>query len=448
MDLVYKENNTSRWLTNLAYSYVVLMTLFSTLWFPSNVYTPPLMWYQFYPVSMMIGFYISAVWNYKNSAYSFLLLLQLIFSLIGFGANLAYIIIVGLIIGKVGINQFYDGEYSYLNFVDSRHFQITSTTTKTSTDAWLIGQLTLGAMNFAVVCLASFIISLYETCRLETNFVLMCKNHCCGVRNQYDTARKFLQSLAVIFFIWGVVLSVLTFVYFGDLIMPIAAFQNQHCWFFMMICMSLFPPIQYQEHVKEEADGLLIEENETKAAKDGRGLDEKTTLWISGFVTSLIITVYTIAAEVSFRDLNSLPRDCGTSSDYQTRLNGSTEWVYFKVNSITPALQSVNYTWVGSSLPNSRDWTCFNYATNCLIVCFHLLFVFFLIPVSISYVEDPVLRTRIKEIKEENKNKENKETQSQYVKSRYGSMKAVYYEEDLHDKLYPIRGKPSRRLKS
>jgi hypothetical protein len=457
MDLVYEDNNTSRWLTNLAYFYVVLMTIFSTLWFPSNTYVPPLMWYQFYPVSMMIGFYISAVWNKGNSAYPFLLLLQMIFSLVGFGANLAYVIITGLIIGRVGIDDLYDGDYSYLTSLDSRYFQITPDSTTGSNKTWLIAQMSLGAMNFAIICLASFVISISEMYKLEPDISLMCNNHCCGVRNRYDTTRKFTQSVSVLVFLWGAVLSVLTFVYFGDLVMPIAAFQNQHCWFLMMISMTLFPPIPYNDKpTKEEGDGLLSEESELAAAKEGKKLDEKTSLCIMGFVTSLIITIYTISAEVSFKQLNSLSSGCGTASEYESRLNGSIEWVYFKVNSITPALQTVNYTWVGSSLPNSHGWTCFNFITNILVVIFHLLIVFILLPISIGFIEDPVIRDKIAAIKAKREQEEAEKANTAYNKikltsltSRYRSMdKKVYYAEDLQDKLYIPVGRPSRRLKS
>lgn len=400
---VSKGLTVSQGLTFCSYWYVVITTLFCVFWYPSNVYVPWLSWYQFYPVSMLIGFYISAVWNYKekqSSAYPYLILLQFLFSIVGLGSNIAYITIASLIIGRTGgLTELYEGEYAYFNSADSTYYNVISDSALSTSNAlkswhYVIGQMSIGAFNI-LICIGSFSVSLNELGKANFNFPDMCRYHCLGDCSRKTGFRKAVQFLALVVLIWASVLCAFCFAYIGQLIIPIAAFQNQHCWFLMMFCLCLFPPIPFSETPtgKDAPDGIEVERSIYKASKRycyAFTLDGPTALLFTGIILSFMITTYTTIAEKSFRDLNNLPTmTCGAVSEYTARLNGTTKILYFKSNLETPSLQTVNFTLIGSGTPDSYDWSCFNYATNWMFFSFHLLLVF-LFAFSVFFVEKEI----------------------------------------------------------
>jgi hypothetical protein len=382
-----------------AYLYVVVLSFINVFWYPSHSYLPPLMWYQFYPFCMMVGFDISLIWWEGDVAEKVLLWLVIGSAIVGIFTHLFYIMITFQIIDKGGGslvefygNKTYDGIYNYTNMFSPSVNRSVITTIKqpsplepVSGQGYFITLLVLVWINFIwlIVRFGTACARLSKLRKLDTKHEKsVWERHFNPFTMKTIRIRLAVQGLSMIGLIWGVFLTFLGFDLLVSSAILLTAFTNPNCYVMMMLAMSVFPPIPESEDSEPEKGGdesiqVRIKKNRNRFKRCGCGrclfidIGHRAMTWLMGLFFGLGFSIYSMVNGYIWRDQNSLPKVCDLSDmkNFTDRLTGKNLTLYFKSDSGL-FIERVSYT---NSPLGFEAWNCVDDYSNIFIVSFGIL---------------------------------------------------------------------------
>jgi hypothetical protein len=395
------------WGVGFGYLFVVIAHLGALLWYASGVYLPPVGYYQFYPIAVLVGALMNIVVHDEFDWWSYLAMM------IGFFGWLFAIFTLVPLVGNTDFQtSSFTGSWYYANNGGGGHVKVTSANNLTMTggvipNGYSYFYLTMTCLNliFGFLMFWWCVSEVWTDCLEGTYKRVVDENDVdkgparwC-IEPGTSKIELFIQWWCLIWVVFGGVSHIMiSFFIFVQQFLPISIFTNPLMWNYTLLMMGTRPPMAVISGIKENAPVRYILKTPFLAI-----------VWLVGLFLAVVFNITTLVETRIWRGENGMTLCPQFSQGYGVDL------VYFP-DSLNYTKQVVRYDLVNlggsQDLQNQLTWyveffTCYDDLLNILFLCATLV-VFITGVVLYSYPETQEAKLALK-IRKDFKNNSRKE---------------------------------------
>lgn len=368
-----KDSNALLFITYMAYFYVVVLTLNSFLWYPSNSYTPNPLYYHFYPMALSIGGFLGAIWSQKRM----FIIIQFVGGLLSICASITFVVIYFQTQDTIlYVDYVFGGVFGYPYLDSTLNLEVTSAGSSYVKNGFLVSSMALNFCNLGFGLISAFMAMsvLRHPPRTPSDGL--------GAEGQMSGLEMFvvgagarnsrLRCAMTWFSFMGVLLAVLYCVFIwvalANDVQLYSPFTNQYAWLVVMLVLGMSPPPKL--FTAKELPPLGNDENRDYAVST---ISPEGLTWMMGLFMGCGVGTAALAYTSNWRADNNLPLLCTDQANFTDAFNST---LYYFLGGATVQYSIMNvtyYTETGDSsvVAGSLAWmTCADDWIGVLLVAF------------------------------------------------------------------------------